>query len=142
MKRNEKQERWDSSNHHEIDQNPRAEPDGDGELEVEDESEIQLTLGPKSYYLTKKSAETPPSSVSGRSFSSSSSGSTHVMNMKRTSSGTHQEEFTGNQWGRLTMVHGIQSTRMNGFMNVEEQLSRDRLKQHPWIFQALSMNIT
>ncbi|PSS30702.1 Suppressor of tumorigenicity 7 protein-like [Actinidia chinensis var. chinensis] len=122
------QERWNSPNHHQkplrgLDLEQPAdeyiqESDGDGELELEDdEREIELTLGPSSYYRRKK-VETPPSSVSGPSFSSSSTGSSHMM-MRTTNS-------------------GVQSARKESF-GVEEKL---RLLQNPWLFQALGLNMT
>ncbi|XAR51349.1 hypothetical protein NMG60_11005951 [Bertholletia excelsa] len=111
-----------------------AESDGDGELEIEDESSIQLTLGLTSYYQRKK-AETPRTSDSGLSLSSSSTGSSHA---KRTTSGptrhvkyTTTEELRGHSWG-LTMVPDSNS----GFR------SQDRVKQAPWLFQALGLNMT
>ncbi|KAA8531593.1 hypothetical protein F0562_006302 [Nyssa sinensis] len=110
-----------------------GEPDGDGMLEIEEESEIELTLGLTSYCRREIKAETPPlTSDSGLSFSSSSSGSNHL---KRTSWRTQQrtdytkEELNGH------------SGRRNSF-DVEEQLRQDGLKQPPWLFQALSLNMT
>ncbi|CAI9763361.1 unnamed protein product [Fraxinus pennsylvanica] len=47
-------------------------------FEEEDESELELTLGPKSYYQKRKDVETPLASDSGRSFSSSSTGSSRI----------------------------------------------------------------
>ncbi|KAH7846630.1 hypothetical protein Vadar_016289 [Vaccinium darrowii] len=119
---------WDSS-HHTTHQNHQqgidlgqpaheeytAEFDGDGELEIEDESEIELTLGPSSY-IRRKKAETPRSSVFGPSFSSSCS--------------TGEELRGHNKW-----------TGNNSF-GVEEELRIGRLNQHPWLFQAFSLNMT
>uniref|UniRef100_A0A5B6Z0S0 Uncharacterized protein n=1 Tax=Davidia involucrata TaxID=16924 RepID=A0A5B6Z0S0_DAVIN len=122
------------------------ESDGDGVLEIEDEREIELTLGPTSYCRRKK-GETPLTSDSGLSFSSSSSGSSHL---KRTILGTQQridktrDEFTGHKWGLVEMPDvnpALQSGRKNSF-DVEEQSRQDRLKQPPWLFQALSLNMT
>uniref|UniRef100_A0A5B6Z0F3 Uncharacterized protein n=1 Tax=Davidia involucrata TaxID=16924 RepID=A0A5B6Z0F3_DAVIN len=142
------QDRWNSKNvvswnqidgHHGTQKRPQptldleqpaeeeyiVESDGDGMLEIEDhESEIELTLGLTSYCRREK-AETPLTSDSGLSFSSSSSGSG---NLKRTSSGTQQ---------RTDKV-----LSMNSFV-VEEELRQDGLKQPPpWLFQALSLNMT
>ncbi|PSR87931.1 Gamma-zein like [Actinidia chinensis var. chinensis] len=125
------QERWNSPNHHQIHEKALQghdleqpvgeyiqESDADGQLEIEDdEREIELTLGPSSYYRRKK-VETPPSSVSGPSFSSSSTRSSHMM-MRTTNS-------------------GVQSARKKSF-GVEEEL---RLKQNPWLFHALGLNMT
>ncbi|GFZ18814.1 hypothetical protein Acr_27g0005530 [Actinidia rufa] len=130
-KETEPRERWNSPNHHQIHEKALQghdleqpageyiqESDVDGQLEIEDdEREIELTLGPSSYYRRKK-VETPPSSVSGPSFSSSSTGSSHMM-MKTTNS-------------------GVQSARKKSF-GVEEEL---RLKQNPWLFHALGLNMT
>ncbi|CAL5370987.1 unnamed protein product [Camellia sinensis] len=119
-----------------------AETNGEIAQEIEDESEIQLTLGPTSYYRRKKKGETPRTSDSGPSFSSSSTGSSH---MKRTNSGTNHTtrdgHLTGHKLG-LTMVpdsnSGLQSGRRNSF-DVEEQLNQDRLTQPPWLLQPRSM---
>ncbi|CAL5326161.1 hypothetical protein CsSME_00005581 [Camellia sinensis var. sinensis] len=119
-----------------------AETNGEIAHEIEDESEIQLTLGPTSYYRRKKKGETPRTSDSGPSFSSSSTGSSH---MKRTNSGTNHttrdDHLTGQKLG-LTMVpdsnSGLQSGRRNSF-DVEEQLNQDRLTLPPWLFQPRSM---
>ena len=123
-----------------------AESEDDGVLEIVDESKLELTLGPVSYRRRKK-AETPLTSDSGPSFSSSSTGSSH---MKRTNSRTHKrvdttkEQSTGHDWRRLNvpdMNPGFQSGRKNGF-HVDEQLRQERLDQPPWIFQVLSLNMT
>ncbi|XP_052198145.1 uncharacterized protein LOC127805023 [Diospyros lotus] len=154
------QERWGSGNgislttdqindnHHRVHQNPRPgfdleqpakeniteSSDENGEPEIEDESEIQLTLGPTIYYQRKIKAETPPTSDSGPSFSSSSTGSSH----------RSKELLTAHKWG-LTLVpeaiSDFQNARRNSF-DVEEQASQDRLKQPPWFFQALSLKMT
>lgn len=123
-----------------------AELDGDGVLEIVDESKLELTLGPVSYSRRKK-AETPLTSDSGPSFSSSSTGSSH---MKRTNSrtlkriDTTKEESNGHDWGLFNvpdMKPGFQSGRKNGF-HVDEQLRQERLNQPPWIVQVLSLNMT
>ncbi|XP_057488641.1 uncharacterized protein LOC130774586 [Actinidia eriantha] len=95
-----------------------AESYGEIAIEIEDESEIQLTLGPTSYYRRKKLAETPRASDSGPSFSSSSTGSSN-------------KEFL--EIGRKKIF------------NVEEQLRHDhRVKQVApnWLFKPLSLNMS
>ncbi|KAK8663866.1 hypothetical protein V6N13_083671 [Hibiscus sabdariffa] len=86
---------------------------GNGVLQVIDESDIELTLGPP----TKKrhGISTPPrTSDSGPTFSSSSTESCH-----------------------MTMGY-----RNGSESNLEEQLRKERLRQAPWIFQVLTMNMT
>ncbi|XP_062010987.1 uncharacterized protein LOC133727423 [Rosa rugosa] len=94
------------------------------ELEVIDESEIELTLGPTRYNKNRrKKSEAQLTSDSGPSFSSSSTGSSHV---NRTGSGTHYQRRSKEQLG-----------------GCEEQLRQDeRLKLPPWLFQVLSLNMT
>ncbi|KAF7828639.1 uncharacterized protein G2W53_019803 [Senna tora] len=95
-----------------------AESDGDGVRDIMDETEIELTLGPSSYNRRKK-VETPLTSDSGNSLSSSSTGSSHI-----------------NKTSSL-----CQSGIRNSF-DVEERPRQDRLKQPPWPFHVLSLNIT
>ncbi|PIN17426.1 hypothetical protein CDL12_09912 [Handroanthus impetiginosus] len=80
--------------------------------EVEDEqSELELTLGSRSYYKRKIKASEPAFPAdSGLSFSSSS---------------------TGSSQGK-----GRRSGDMLSLSN------QDRLKSPPWLFQALSLNMT
>ncbi|GMY11878.1 hypothetical protein FCV25MIE_07117 [Fagus crenata] len=125
-----------------------ADSNGDGVLEIIDESEIEieLTLGPSSYNRMKK-PETPLTSDSGPSFSSSSTGSSHI---NRTSSWTHKrkdttrQELNGHE-PRLVQVPdmtiGYQSRSSNN-IDVEEQFRQDRLNQPSWFFQVLSLNMT
>lgn len=117
---------------------------GGGVLKIEDEKEIELTLGPTSYNRRKqKGDQTPLTSDSGPSFSSSSTGSSH-MKKTNSSSGTQQradrsstrKELNSSQWGL------VQNERRNTNFDVEEQLRQERLKQPPWILQALSLNMT
>jgi hypothetical protein len=124
-----------------------AESDGDRVLEIIDESEIELTLGPSSYNRRKK-PETPLTSDSGPSFSSSSTGSSHI---NRTNSWTHQridttrEELNGYKVGLVKvpdMTSGCHSRSKNNIDHVEEQLRQERLNQPPWFFQVLSLNMT
>jgi len=123
-----------------------GESDGDGVLEIIAESEIELTLGPSSYNRRKK-PETPLTSDSGPSFSSSSTGSSHI---NRTNSWTHQridttrEELNGYKVGLVKvpdMTSGCHSRSTNN-IDVEEQLRQERLNQPPWFFQVLSLNMT
>ncbi|KAF8406224.1 hypothetical protein HHK36_008309 [Tetracentron sinense] len=119
--------------------------DGDGVLEIEDESGIELTLGPSSYNRRKKD-ETPLTSYSGQSFSSSSPESSHV---KRRSTGSHtrtdaREQLTDHEWGSIQLpdVHPSFQSRRKATFDVEEQLRQDKLKQPPWLFHVLSLNMT
>ncbi|XP_057960360.1 uncharacterized protein LOC131152621 [Malania oleifera] len=121
--------------------------DGDEMQEIEDESEIELTLGLSSYNPRKKAADTTLTSDSGPSFSSSSTGSSHT---RRTSPGTQQrtitakEELNSSGWGHMQvndMNPGFQSGRKIS-IDVEEQLRQERLKQPPWLFQVLGLNMT
>lgn len=111
---------------------------GHRELQLIDENEIELTLGPSSYKNRKKKPETPLTSDSGPSFSSSSTGSSQI---NRTSSLTNQttnktrdDQLTGRQTepGRGRKVTDID----------EDQLRQERIKQPPWLFQVLSLNMT
>lgn len=99
---------------------------GDKELEIEDESDIQLTLGPTRYKKTE-------TSDSGLSFSSSSTGSSHVI--KWGNQGL-QKNLENLAWGQ-TMVttdlnSGYHSRKNNGYR------VQGRLNQPPWLLQALS----
>ncbi|XWS29726.1 hypothetical protein CRYUN_Cryun24cG0055100 [Craigia yunnanensis] len=122
---------------------------GNRMLEVIDESEIELTLGLTSYVLPRKKHGTPPlTSDSGPSFTSSSTESSH---MNRTSSSrtqqktkTRRNEFSGRELGIVQvtdMTLGFQNGSKNN-IDLEEQLRQERLKQPPWLFQVLSMNMT
>ncbi|XP_028796366.1 uncharacterized protein LOC114751845 [Neltuma alba] len=96
-----------------------AESDGD-EVEIMDESEIELTLGPSSYCDRAKKVDTPLTSDSGYSLSSSSTGSSHINK-------TAREDSSGMR---------------NSFVDIEERSRQERLKQPPWLFQVLSLNMT
>ncbi|XP_022752298.1 uncharacterized protein LOC111301049 [Durio zibethinus] len=118
---------------------------GNRMLEVIDESEIELTLGPTRYMPRKKHGTPPLTSDSGASFSSSSTESSH---MNRTSSSmtkqTRREELSERELGLLQvtdMTLGYQNGSKNN-IDLEEQLRQERLKQPPWLFQVLSMNMT
>ncbi|GMI94105.1 hypothetical protein like AT5G67390 [Hibiscus trionum] len=85
---------------------------GNGILEVIDESDIELTLGPPA---KKHGISTPPRTSDSRpSFSSSSAESCH-----------------------MTIEY-----RNGGKINLEQELRKERLRQAPWIFQVLTMNMT
>ncbi|XAR57727.1 hypothetical protein NMG60_11025975 [Bertholletia excelsa] len=102
-----------------------AESDRGGSLEVEDESQIQLTLGPASYYRRKK-AENPRPSDSDPSFSSSSTGSSQMKG----------SDYTARQGPVL------EGGRKHSLEMEERVMSTERLKYPPWIFQPLGLNMT
>lgn len=112
-------------------------------LEMEDESEIELTLGPSNYYQKRKAVETPRTSDSGRSFSSSSTGSSHI---RRTNSknqrmtNRREDELTAQKWG-LVEVPNSNPTFLSGRRNSSD-MEQDRLQQTPWMFPVLSLNMT
>lgn len=88
----------------------------------DDQNDLELTLGPRSYYHKKIKASEPAfASDSGPSFSSSSSGSSHVRG-RRSTIGRDQD---------LQKWAGLES-------------NQDRLNNNspPWFFQALSLNMT
>lgn len=89
----------------------------------DDQSDLELTLGPRSYCQKKiKAAEPALQSDSGPSFSSSSTGSSHIKGTRSTA----REEFLSQQkWGLEMPVS-----------------NQDRLNSPPWLFQALSLNMT
>ncbi|KAK8686068.1 hypothetical protein V6N13_125095 [Hibiscus sabdariffa] len=108
-------------------------------LEAIDESQIELTLGPTKYTPRTKHG-TPLTSDSGPSFSSS----TESSHANKTSA--RREDFNGNddRMG-LSQVTDMTFRYQNGSRNnieLEEQLRMGRLKQPPWLFQVLSMNMT
>ncbi|XVF59303.1 hypothetical protein PTKIN_Ptkin07bG0264900 [Pterospermum kingtungense] len=124
---------------------------GNRMLEVIDEGEIELTLGPTRYMPRKKHGSTPPvTSDSGPSFSSSSNESSH-MNRTISSNMTKQtrrdQELSGGGGRELGLLQitdmtlGYQNGSKNN-IDLEEQLRQERLKQPPWLFQVLSMNMT
>ena len=98
-----------------------AESDGEGVLELIDETEIELTLGPSSCNHRRKKAETALSSYSGHSLSSSSTGS----NKTSPRSDTRREDLRG----------------IRNSLDIEERSRQERLKQSPWIFQVLNLNM-
>lgn len=87
----------------------------------EDDGEFELTLGTRSYSSQRK-VNTGRMTDSGLTFSSSSSGSSHV---KRTRSSTMEEK-----WGGLDQ------------MTVSSTNQDSKLNNSPWLFQALSLNMT
>ncbi|KAJ1387295.1 hypothetical protein SESBI_40117 [Sesbania bispinosa] len=115
-------------------------------LEIIDETEIELTLGPSSFNRRKK-VETPLTSDSGHSLSSSSTGSSNINKTRcRTGHSSHTtREESGGSMIRLIQVpdstSGCQSGIRNSF-DIEEQLRQERLKQSPWLFQVLNLNMT
>ncbi|KAL5755061.1 hypothetical protein ACOSP7_023281 [Xanthoceras sorbifolium] len=120
-----------------------ADSNGNGMLEVIDESEIELTLGPTSYSRRKKKPEmSPPTSDSGPSFSSSSTGSSHMNRQHRARGGG---VLRGCELGGLVQVpvddtpFGFQSVIKNTSIDNEEELRQERLTQPPWLFQVLSL---
>ncbi|CAI9777509.1 unnamed protein product [Fraxinus pennsylvanica] len=94
-------------------------------FEEEDDSELELTLGPTSYYRKRKDAETPLASDSGRSFSSSSIGSNHI-------------KFTT----REELLNPSFLGRRKNSSEVEKKLRQDILNSPPWLMQVLSLNMT
>ncbi|XP_022741123.1 uncharacterized protein LOC111292802 [Durio zibethinus] len=121
---------------------------GNRTLEVIDENEIELTLGP-TRYMPRKKHGTPLTSDSGpSSFSSSSTESSHMnrtsSSMTKQKTNTTRDEFNGRELGLLQvtdMTLGYQNGSKNN-IDLEEQLKQERLKQPPWLFQVLSMNMT
>lgn len=105
--------------------------DGDMMLEVEEEGGLELTLAIGSSRSQRKKEEASFTSDSGVSFSSSSSDSGAV-------------KLNSQEWG-LFQVPDItmrfQDEREGGF-NVEERMRQDGLKQPPWLFQWLNLNMT
>ncbi|KAG1342060.1 hypothetical protein COCNU_05G002890 [Cocos nucifera] len=101
---------------------------GDMMLEVEEESDLELTLAIGRNRSQRKKEEASFTSDSGVSFSSSSSESGAV-------------KLNSQEWGLFRVpdiTMSFQDERKSGF-NVEERLS---LKQHPWLFQCLNLNMT
>ncbi|XP_020213369.1 uncharacterized protein LOC109797671 [Cajanus cajan] len=114
-----------------------------GVVEVIDESEIELTLGPSSYNRRKK-VETSLTSDSGHSLSSSTSGSSHINKTRCHGSRKTREDSSGSII-RLVQVPGSTPGCQSGIRNnfdIEEQLRQERLKQSPWLFQVLNLNMT
>lgn len=95
-----------------------------GDLGIEDESELELTLGPSCYNRRRKVADT---SDSAPSFSSSSSDSSHV---RRTNSG--KPESNPGFLGEIKSNSNAPA----------EQFRQDKMKNPPWLFQFLSLNMT
>ncbi|GAV58728.1 hypothetical protein CFOL_v3_02261 [Cephalotus follicularis] len=115
-----------------------AESNDNGALEIIDESEIELTLGPKSY-PRRRNPETPLNSDSGPSFSSSSTGSSHI---NRTNFRCHQRRDTTREELGLVQISKVTPGYHKSSVEIEEQLRQERLKQPPWLFQVLSLNMT
>ncbi|KAM7516464.1 hypothetical protein LguiA_006047 [Lonicera macranthoides] len=109
-----------------------------------DESAIELTLGPSSFRERRISNETTMNSDSAPSFSSSSSGSSHIM---RTNSGNFHQNRAERTSEGLKQKWGLESNPsfLSGRRNrneAEEEFRRDNMKQSPWLFQVLSLNMT
>ncbi|KAJ8769339.1 hypothetical protein K2173_002543 [Erythroxylum novogranatense] len=114
-----------------------AESNGYRLLDPINESEIRLTLGPTSYSRGKK-PETPRTSDSGQSFCSSSTGSSHI---NRTIQGNRQTTYSTRE--ETVQIPEIGLECQGGSKNsVEERFTQERLKQPPWLFQVLSLNMT
>lgn len=100
---------------------------------IEDESELELTLGPSCYNGRRKA---PESSDSAPSFSSS------------TDSHGKENSREDLKWG-IELPAALNQSFLGGggggqkSSNVEElQFRQDRLNNPPWLFQALSLNMT
>ncbi|KAL8472949.1 hypothetical protein ACS0TY_029310 [Phlomoides rotata] len=114
-----------SCNHPKVRKSPHLERPG---IE-DDQSDLELTLGPRSYYHKKiKAADPGLQSDSGPSFSSSSTGSSHI----KGASTAKDDQFL--KWGPEM---GVSWGPEMGVSN-----NQDRLNSPPWLFQALSLNIT
>ncbi|KAL7101485.1 hypothetical protein ACP275_08G056800 [Erythranthe tilingii] len=96
-------------------------------------SDLELTLGPKNYYekkVSKGCEHATDQSDSGPSFSSSSTGSCHVAKGRRNIRRDHLYELQ-------KKLPGPEIMQSNNNSN------QDRLNSSPpWIFQALSLNMT
>ncbi|XP_008807402.2 uncharacterized protein LOC103719786 [Phoenix dactylifera] len=104
--------------------------DGDVMLEVEEESDLELTLAIGSSRSRRKKEETSFTSDSGACFSSSSSESAVV-------------KLNRQEWG-LFHVPDISMRfpdETKSCFNVEGRMREDRLKQPPWLFQCLSLDM-
>lgn len=113
-------------------------------LEIIDESELELTLGPTSYKIRRKSKKIPTSD-SGPS-SSSSTGSSHI---NRTSTFPSQYQIRNHMISDLELSTSCQL----GLLQIPDERSgyrkaikntieiEDGLKQPPWFLQALSFNM-
>ncbi|KAL7141486.1 hypothetical protein ABFS83_08G056400 [Erythranthe nasuta] len=98
-------------------------------------SDLELTLGPKKYYkkqVNKACEHATDQSDSGPSFSSSSTGSCHVAKGRR--------NFRSDHYQLQKKLPGPEIMAGNNNSNSNNQ---DRLNSSPpWIFQALSLNMT
>ncbi|KAI3785128.1 hypothetical protein L1987_44240 [Smallanthus sonchifolius] len=95
--------------------------DADQEIE-EDECEIELTLAPTSFNRRRRTTNKPESSDSIASFSSSSSGSSNIKKIEKITRSENSSFLSGNR-------------RNNGSSDIS-------LKQPPWMYQVLSLNMT
>ncbi|EYU44475.1 hypothetical protein ABFS82_08G056600 [Erythranthe guttata] len=99
-------------------------------------SDLELTLGPKKYYtkkvVSKACEHATDQSDSGPSFSSSSTGSCHVAMGRRNTRRSDHYELQKKLPGPEIMAS-----------NNNNSNNQDRLNSSPpWIFQALSLNMT
>nr|GEX40328.1 hypothetical protein [Tanacetum cinerariifolium] len=94
----------------------------DNQETEEDECVIELTLAPTSFNRKRSTTNKPESSDSMASFSSSSTGSSHIKRVERITR-DNSSFLSGNR--------------------INNSSSSDRsLKQQPWMYQALSLNMT
>lgn len=105
----------------EYDQDHVTETLNDQEIE-EDECEIELTLGPTSFNRRRRTTNKPESSDSVPSFSSSSTGSSHIKRIER--------------------ITRENSSFLSGSRRNNSSSSDRSLKQPPWMYQVLSLNMT
>lgn len=101
-----------------------TETSNDQEIEEVNECEIELTLGPTSFNRRRlRMTNKPESSDSVPSFSSSSTGSSHIKRIERITRENSSYLSAGNRRNNSS--------------------SSDRsLKQPPWMYQVLSLNMT
>ncbi|KAJ6794628.1 Uncharacterized protein M6B38_229880 [Iris pallida] len=107
--------------------------DRDVMLDVDDEEECGLELTLATGCRSRRKKENSVTSDSGASISSSS-----------TESGT-RVKLNGNEWGvfhvRDKKLGGHRRERKSVF-DADEQMREERVKQPPWFFHCLSLNMT
>lgn len=130
---NYQQQQQQKNNKFDLEQ-PATTKDNDQEIEEEDdESEIELTLAPTSFNRIRRRSTTnkPESSDSVLSFSSSSTGSSNII--KRV-----DQRNINTREINPSFLSGNRSRNNNN-----NSSSSDRsLKQPPWMYQVLSLNMT
>ncbi|KAM7251373.1 hypothetical protein ACFE04_023256 [Oxalis oulophora] len=113
------------------------------EIEMIDESKLELTLAPSSIYSSRKikKSETPLNSDSGRSFSSSSTGSSQ---MKRTiADNIRIEKLRQLQVPDEVTPEYLSGSNHNNSTKIEGQFKQqEKLKHPPWLLQVLNLNTT